>query len=64
MLSLRRLHKRFGAASKLALADPEEPDANTMFEAVRILDKIQNENEAQVVTLTEQEAPATPRTRR
>ncbi|MCX6777884.1 MAG: DUF373 family protein [Candidatus Micrarchaeota archaeon] len=40
------------AASKLALADPEEPDANTMFEAIRILDKIQNENEAQVVTLT------------
>ena len=40
------------AASKLALADPEEPDANTMFEAVRILDKLGTEESGQVVTLT------------
>lgn len=40
------------AAAKLALADPEEPDANTMFEAVRILDKLSPEESGQVVTLT------------
>ncbi len=40
------------AAAKLALADPEEPDANTMFEAVRILDKLGPEEGGQVVTLT------------
>jgi len=40
------------AASKLALADPEEPDANAMFEAVRTLDKLGTEEMGQVVTLT------------
>ena len=40
------------AAAKLALADPEETDANAMFEAVRILDKIGSEETGQVVTLT------------
>ncbi|MFH0817569.1 MAG: DUF373 family protein [Candidatus Micrarchaeota archaeon] len=40
------------AASKLALADPEETDANAMFEAVRILDKLGTEETGQVVTLT------------
>jgi putative membrane protein len=40
------------AAAKLALADPEEPDANTMFQAVRILDKLGPDEGGQVVTLT------------
>ena len=40
------------AAAKLALADPEETDANAMFEAVRILDKLGTEETGQVVTLT------------
>ncbi len=40
------------AAAKLALADPEETDANAMFEAVRILDKLGSEETGQVVTLT------------
>ncbi|MFH1447331.1 MAG: DUF373 family protein, partial [Candidatus Micrarchaeota archaeon] len=40
------------AAAKLALADPEEPDANTMFEAVRILDTLGHDELGQVVTLT------------
>ncbi len=40
------------AAAKLALADPEEPDANAMFEAVRILDKLGTDETGQVVTLT------------
>ncbi|MEM2098403.1 MAG: DUF373 family protein [Candidatus Bathyarchaeia archaeon] len=31
------------AAVSLALHDPEEPDANALFEAVRITDKLQNE---------------------
>src|SRR3990170_7715451 len=31
------------AAVSLALRDPEEPDANAMFEAVRINDRLQNE---------------------
>jgi len=40
------------AATKLALADPEETDANTMFEAVRVYDQLAKEQEAQVATLT------------
>jgi putative membrane protein len=32
------------AAVKLALSDPEEPDANAMFEAVRIYDHLKEEN--------------------
>ena len=31
------------AAVSLALKDPEEPDANAMFEAVRLNDKLQSE---------------------
>ncbi|NWG11093.1 DUF373 family protein [Candidatus Bathyarchaeota archaeon] len=31
------------AAVALALRDPEEPDANAMFEAIRIYDRLQNE---------------------
>ena len=31
------------AAVSLALRDPEEPDANAMFEAVRLNDRLQNE---------------------
>ncbi|MCW4045843.1 MAG: DUF373 family protein [Candidatus Bathyarchaeota archaeon] len=33
------------AAVSLALHDPEEPDANAMFEAVRITDRLQNEKQ-------------------
>jgi putative membrane protein len=40
------------AATKLALKDPEETDANTIFEAVRVYDSISKENNAEVVTLT------------
>jgi len=40
------------AATKLILADPEEPDANTMFEAVRIFDDLGKENDVQIATLT------------
>jgi len=32
------------AAVALALRDPEEPDANAMFEAVRLYDRLQSEN--------------------
>jgi putative membrane protein len=37
-----------GAVS-LALKDPEEPDANAMFEAVRLYDRLQNEKQPQEV---------------
>jgi len=40
------------AAMKLALKDPEETDANTMFEAVRIYDSISKESNAEIATLT------------
>ncbi len=40
------------AATKLALADPTETDANTIFQAVKIYDSISAETPAQVVTLT------------
>ncbi|VVC03953.1 Uncharacterised protein [Candidatus Burarchaeum australiense] len=40
------------AATKLALADPEEPDANTIFEAIRTYDELSKEEEVEVVTLT------------
>ncbi len=33
------------AAVALALRDPEEPDANAMFEAVRVYDRLHNESE-------------------
>jgi len=35
------------AAVKLALSDPEEPDANAMFEAVRIFDHLKEEDNPQ-----------------
>ncbi len=35
------------AAATLALRDPEEPDANAMFEAVRIYDNLQKEAKEQ-----------------
>ena len=34
------------SAVSLALKDPEEPDANAMFEAVRLYDRLQNEKKA------------------
>ena len=37
-----------GAVS-LALKDPEEPDANAMFEAVRLYDRLQNEKQPQEI---------------
>jgi len=40
------------AATKLAIADPEEPDANTIFEAVRIYDELGKEQDVQIATLT------------
>jgi len=40
------------AATKLILKDPEEADANTMFEAVRIYDSISKEDNTEIVTLT------------
>jgi len=40
------------AATKLVLADPQETDANTMFEAIRTYDEISKEEHAQVVTLS------------
>jgi len=40
------------AATKLVLKDPEEADANTMFEAVRVYDMISKENNAEIVTIT------------
>ncbi|MFA6489384.1 MAG: DUF373 family protein [Candidatus Micrarchaeia archaeon] len=40
------------AATKLALADPTEPDANTIFRAIGIYDSLGNEGPVQVVTLT------------
>jgi len=40
------------AAIKLALADPEEPDSNTMFEAIRMHDELSKEEDVKVVTLT------------
>jgi len=36
--------KNLNAAVSLALKDPEEPDANAMFEAVRVYDRLLSEN--------------------
>ncbi|MEM3694937.1 MAG: DUF373 family protein [Candidatus Bathyarchaeia archaeon] len=36
------------AAVALALKDPEEPDANAMFEAIRIYDKLREENQNEI----------------
>jgi len=40
------------AATKLVLKDPEETDANTIFEAVRIYDSISKESNVEIATLT------------
>ncbi|VVB66501.1 Uncharacterised protein [Candidatus Gugararchaeum adminiculabundum] len=40
------------AAMKLAVADPEESDSNTMFEAIKMYDEVSAEGEAEIVTLT------------
>src|SRR4030066_735879 len=37
------------AAVSLALRDPEEPDANAMFEAVRLYDRLQNEKKPEEI---------------
>src|SRR4030065_1646436 len=37
------------AAVSLALRDPEEPDANAMFEAVRLHDRMQNEKKPEEI---------------
>ncbi len=45
--------KNITAATKLALADPEDPDSNAMFSAVKIYDQLKKEGKAvEVVTLT------------
>ena len=36
-------NKNLKAATDLALSDPEEADANAMFEAVRVFDRLNNE---------------------
>ena len=40
------------AATKLALADPEETDANTIFEALRLHDELGKDHEVQIATLS------------
>lgn len=40
------------AATKLALADPTETDANTIFRAINIFDTISADGDAQIATLT------------
>jgi len=40
------------AATKLALADPEDTDANSIFEAIKIFDSLAKAGEAQIATLT------------
>lgn len=44
--------ENFQAASKLALADPEEEDANTMFAAIKIYDEFSKKRKTEIVTLT------------
>jgi len=41
--------KNLNAAVSLALKDPEEPDANAMFEAIRIYDRLKGENKPEEV---------------
>jgi putative membrane protein len=41
--------ENLSAAVSLALKDPEEPDANAMFEAVRIYDRLKTENKSNEV---------------
>ena len=41
------------AATKLALADPEEPDANTIFYAIKMYDQlVKDKRDVEVITLT------------
>ncbi|MBI3587805.1 DUF373 family protein [Candidatus Micrarchaeota archaeon] len=40
------------AAAKLALADPEESDANTMFQAVKTYDELSGEHTVEIAVLT------------
>jgi putative membrane protein len=42
--------ENLNAAVALALKDPEEPDANAMFEAVRIYDRFQDESEPEEIS--------------
>ncbi len=44
--------KNLEAATKLALADPEEPDANAMFKAISMYDELLQEYNVEVATLT------------
>lgn len=40
------------AATKMALADPEDPDANVIFQAIKLYDELADKYNVQVVTLT------------
>ena len=40
------------AANKLALADPQDTDANAIFQAVKKYDELGKDYEVQIVTLT------------
>ncbi|MBD3397592.1 DUF373 family protein [Candidatus Micrarchaeota archaeon] len=45
--------ENFKAATRLALADPQEPDANTIFYAIKMYDQLSKEKkDVEVVTLT------------
>jgi len=45
--------KNLDGATSLALADPEDPDSNAIFYAIKILDEMKKQgNEAEIVTLT------------
>jgi putative membrane protein len=45
--------ENFQAATKLALADPQEPDANTIFYAIKMYDQLSKEKkDVEVITLT------------
>ena len=44
--------KNLKVATDLALADPTDSDANTIFEAIRIYDELKKEKKPEVVTLT------------
>ena len=39
-------------ASRLALADPQESDANAIYQAVRMLDELKKNHQAEVAILT------------
>ncbi|MDH5754549.1 MAG: DUF373 family protein, partial [Candidatus Bathyarchaeota archaeon] len=41
--------ENLNAAVALALRDPEEPDANAMFEAIRIYDRLQSESKPEEI---------------